>query len=153
MPRNLAIRTVMTSDVLSFQPDDDIGESMQQMLDREVDGAPVVDRDGKVVGVITTGDLIVKGSRLHFPTVIAVLGAPLQLQSPNFDDDLNKALGSTVSDVMSSPAITVEASGTVEDAATLMHDKRVSRLPVVENGRLVGIVSRVDVLRGIISAD
>lgn len=153
MPRDLSLRNVMTTDVLSFRPEDDIGEAMQQMLDRDVDGAPVIDEERKVVGVITTGDLIVKESRLHFPTVIAVLGAPLQLQSRDFEDDLAKALGSKVSDVMSSPALTVDVSGTVEDAATLMHDERVSRLPVVENDRLVGIVSRVDVLRGIISPD
>ena len=126
---------------------------MQTLIERDVDGAPVVDTDGKVVGVISTGDLIVKESRLHFPTVMAVLGVPLQLQSRDFEDDLTKALGSKVSDVMSSPAITVDVSGTVEDAANLMHDKRLSRLPVVDNGRLVGIVSRVDVLRGIISND
>lgn len=153
MPRNLAIRSVMTTDVVSFQPSDDIGEAMQTLIERDVDGAPVVDTDGKVVGVISTGDLIVKESRLHFPTVMAVLGVPLQLQSRDFEDDLTKALGSKVSDVMSSPAITVDVSGTVEDAATLMHDKRLSRLPVVDNGRLVGIVSRVDVLRGIIAND
>lgn len=154
MPRHRAIRDVMTTDVLSFRPEDDVGQAMQQLLDRDVDGAPVVDADSKVVGVITTGDLIVQESRLHFPTAIAILGAPLQIQPPGFEDDLNKALGSKVSDVMSSPAITIPVSGTVEDAATLMHDERIARLPVVdEDGRLVGIMSRVDVLRGIIAPE
>jgi CBS domain-containing protein len=95
----------------------------------------------------------VKESRLHWPTVVAILGASIELKPRGFDESLEKALGSKVSDVMSRPAIVVEASATVEDAATLMSDERIARLPVVEDGRLVGIVSRVDILRGMISAE
>ena len=151
MPANLPVREAMTSEVLSFRATDDVRAAMQALVDRGVDGAPVIDGDGKVVGVITTGDLIVKQSRLHFPTVIAILGAAIELKPRGFDHDLEKALGSKVGDVMSSPAITVDADGTVEDAATIMHEERVSRLPVVRNGQLVGIVSRVDVLRGMLT--
>jgi CBS domain-containing protein len=153
MPRNLAVRDVMTADVVSFGPDDDVSEAMRTLVDRGIDGAPVVDADGAVVGVITTGDLIVKESRLHFPTIVAIFGASLELKPKDFEENLEKALGSKVVDVMSKPAVTVEADATVEDAATLMHEKRYSRLPVVEGGRLVGIVSRVDVLRGVLAAE
>ena len=153
MPRNLAVRDVMTADVVSFGPDDDVSDAMSTLVGREIDGAPVVDADHSVIGVITTGDLIVKESRLHFPTIVAIFGASLELKPRGFEENLEKALGSKVSDVMSKPAITIEASATVEDAATLMRDKRVSRLPVVEGGRLVGIVSRVDVLRGVLAAE
>jgi CBS domain-containing protein len=153
MPRNLAVRDVMTADVVSFGPDDDVSEAMRTLVDRSIDGAPVVDPAGAVVGVITTGDLIVKESRLHFPTIVAIFGASLELKPKGFEENLEKALGSKVSDVMSKPAIMVEADSTVEDAATIMHDKRVSRLPVVHDGRLVGIVSRVDILRGVLAAE
>ncbi len=153
MPSNRPLRDVMTTDVVSFRATDDVREAMETLIERDVDGAPVIDDDGTVIGVITTGDLIVKESRLHFPTVIAVLGASIQLQSKDFEDDLSKALGSKVADVMSEPAITIGVEATVEDAATVMHDKRVARLPVVDGDRLVGIVSRVDVLRGILAAD
>lgn len=151
MPRNLAVRDVMTAEVVSFRVTDDVSAAMHTLVDRGIDGAPVVDDAGAVVGVLTTGDLIVKESRLHFPTVIAVLGASFEFKSRDFDDDLEKALGSTVGDVMSHPAITIDVTDTVEDAATVMHDKKVSRLPVVDGGRLVGIVSRVDVLRGMLA--
>ena len=151
MPANLPVRDAMTTDVLSFKADDDVRAAMEALVERGVDGAPVVDDDDTVIGVITTGDLIVKQSRLHFPTVVAILGAAFEFKPRGFDEDLEKALGSKVSDVMSTPAITVDADGTVEDAATTMHDNRVSRLPVVDDGRLVGIVSRVDVLRGMLS--
>ncbi len=151
MPADKPVRDVMTSDVLSFRPDDDVRVAMESLVERGVDGAPVVDDDGVVIGVLTTGDLIVKQSRLHFPTVIAILGAAFEFKSRHFDDDLEKALGSKVSDVMASPAITVDVDGTVEDAATIMHDERISRLPVVQGDKLVGIVARVDVLRGMMA--
>ena len=153
MPRNLPVRDVMTTEVVTFRPDDDVNEAMRTLVERGIDGAPVVAADGSVLGVLTTGDLIVKESRLHWPTVVAILGASIELKPRGFDESLEKALGSKVSDVMSRPAIVVEASATVEDAATLMSDERIARLPVVEDGRLVGIVSRVDILRGMISAE
>ncbi|SRR5690606_24092941 len=153
MPRNLPVRDVMTTEVVTFGPDDDVNEAMRTLVERGIDGAPVVAADGSVLGVLTTGDLIVKESRLHWPTVVAILGASIELKPRGFDESLEKALGSKVSDVMSRPAIVVEASATVEDAATLMSDERIARLPVVEDGRLVGIVSRVDILRGMISAE
>lgn len=153
MPRNLAVRDVMTADVVSFHPDDDVSDAMRTLVERGIDGAPVVDAAQAVIGMITTGDLIVKESRLHFPTIVAIFGASLELTPKGFEENLEKALGSKVSDVMSKPAVTVEASASVEDAATLMHEKRFSRLPVVEDGRLVGIVSRVDVLRGVLAAE
>jgi CBS domain-containing protein len=112
-----------------------------------------VDDAGRVVGVLTTGDLIVRQSKLHFPTVIVFLGASVEIgRRRDFDDDLDKVLGSSVGEVMSEPAITCGSDTTIEEAATLMHDHRVARLPVVDDGRLVGIVSRVDLLRGALAS-
>lgn len=146
-----AVRDIMTTDVVTFRSTDDVSEAMKTLVERAIDGAPVVDGDGSVVGVMTTGDLIVKQSRLHFPTVLAIFGASLELTPKDFDENIQKALGSKVADVMSKPAITCDADATIEDAATIMHEKRVSRLPVVDGGRLVGIVSRGDVLRGMLA--
>lgn len=150
MPASTAVREIMTTDVLTFGPDDDVRSAMEQLVDRGVDGGPVLDASGAVVGVLTTGDLIVRESRLHFPTVISVLGASIELKSRGFDDDLEKALGAKVRDVMSHPAVTCPIDASVQDAATLMHDERVARLPVVDGDRLVGIVSRGDILRGML---
>ena len=127
MPRNLPVRDVMTTEVVTFGPDDDVNEAMRTLVERGIDGAPVVAADGSVLGVLTTADLIVKESRLHWPTVVAILGASIELKPRGFDESLEKALGSKVSDVMSRPAIVVEASATVEDAATLMSDERIAR--------------------------
>ncbi|MGY6502775.1 MAG: CBS domain-containing protein [Acidimicrobiales bacterium] len=150
MPSNRPVREIMTAEVVTFRTDDPVGDAMAVLLERGIDGAPVLDASGALVGVMTTGDLIVRESRLHFPTVVSILGASLEFKSKDFDADLEKALGSKVGDLMSSPAITVDVDATLGDAATIMHDEKVARLPVVDGDRLVGIVARGDVLRGML---
>lgn len=155
MSRNSLVASVMTSKVLTFDPDDNVATAMEMLLDRGFAGAPVVDGDGRVVGVLTTGDLIVQESRIHFPTIISIFGATLELPSAkrDFEDDLRRTLGSTVAEVMQPDPITIGPDDTVEEAATLMHQHDVSRLPVVADSGLVGIVTRVDILRGIVADD
>ena len=153
MPRNTRVDEVMTTDVLAFSPDQNVQEAMAALVDRGVDGAPVVDDRGMVVGILSTGDLIVQESRLHLPTVISLFGASLELPSSqkHFEQDLAKALGSRVDEVMDSDPVTVAPGDSLETAATLLHDKEVSRLPVVDDdGRLVGLLARGDILRSII---
>lgn len=152
MPRNSPVSVVMTTEVLTFSPEDNVGDAMRTLVERRIDGAPVVDADGAVVGVISTGDLIVSESRLHFPTIIELFGATLELPSSKrrFEEDLRRTLGSTVADVMTREPITVDADDTVEAAATLMHEHDIARLPVIGPEGLVGIVSRVDILREIL---
>ena len=149
MSRQSPVSDVMTKEVLTFAPDHPVLDAMRTMLDRGIDGAPVVDASGTVVGVLSTGDLIVPESKLHFPLFIELLGATLELPSSkrHFDEDLRRTLGSTVADLMQADPVTIEPDETIEAAATLMHEQHVSRLPVVGNDGLVGLISRVDILR------
>lgn len=143
----------MTTDVLAFRPDTPVTEAMEAMVARGVSGAPVVDDDGRVVGVVSTGDLIVREANVHGPTVISILGAliPLPSSERHYLEDLHKALGATVGDVMNDEPVTIGPEATLEEAATLMHDRGVSRLPVVDDeGRLVGIISRADIVRAMV---
>ena len=155
MPRDNAVSTVMTTEVVTLAPEDNAYEAMEKMVSAGIDGAPVVDEAGSVVGMLSTGDLIVQESRLHFPTVLSILGATIELpgEKRHFEEDLRKALGSTVADVMQADPITIGADDSIEEAATLMHEHDISRLPVIGDSGLVGIVARVDILRAIISAD
>jgi len=152
MDRDTPAREIMTTDVLTFRPDDKVEDVMRAMVDRNVDAAPVVDGEGQLVGMLSNSDLIVQESELHFPTVLSFLAATIEIGHKHFEEDLRKALGSKVSDVMSAKPITISPDDTVERAATLMHEKDVSRLPVVSDGKLVGIVSRNDVLRAILAS-
>jgi CBS domain-containing protein len=152
MLRELPVSQVMTTEVLTFSPDDNVQDAMRSLLRRDVDGAPVVD-DGVVVGMLSTGDLIVEEARVHLPTVITLLGAYLELPSSKkrFDADMEKALGSTVGEVMTAGAHVIAPDATVEEAATIMHEEAVDRIVVVDgDGRLVGIIARGDIVREIV---
>jgi CBS domain-containing protein len=150
MPRDTLVRAVMTTDVLAFGPDDTVQDAYRALVERGVDGAPVVD-DGAVVGMLTTDDLLVQETKLHYPTVVSLFGAYLELPSSHrkFEDDLRKAVGAKVADVMSVEVESCSPDDTLERAATLMHEHDVSRLPVTEDGRLVGLVARGDILRAV----
>ena len=78
MPRNLPVRDVMTTDVLAFAPTDEVKTAMAALVERGVDAAPVVE-DGQVVGLLSTGDLIVAAGEVHVPNVLSLLGASIEL--------------------------------------------------------------------------
>jgi CBS domain-containing protein len=145
----------MTTDVLTFAPEEAVQDATNRLVERGVDGAPVVDAGGAVVGMLSTDDLLVQETSLHYPTVISLFGAYLELPSSHrkFEEDLRKAVGAKVGDVMAKEPITCGPDDPLERAATLMHEHGVSRLPVIENGRLVGIVARGDILRAVMGEE
>ncbi|HTN80914.1 MAG TPA: CBS domain-containing protein [Acidimicrobiales bacterium] len=149
-----AVRDVMTTNVISFTRDEPVADAMKRLLDARVSGGPVIDGDSKVVGMLTDSDLIVQDAQLHAPTAIAILGVVVALPGSKreFEEDLHKQLGLTVGEVMGDEPVTIDADAPVEDAATVMHDKDVSRLAVIDaEGRLVGVIARGDILRYIVS--
>ncbi len=153
MPRNSLVREVMTTDVLTFRPTDTVDAAARALAERKLGGAPVVDEDGKVLGLLEDEDLIVQDSRLHVPTVISIFGGYIELPSSlrHFESDLRKAVGATVGDVMDRDAPTCREDDTLESVATVLHERNASRMPVVDDdGRLVGIVSRGDLVRAIV---
>ena len=152
MPGATPVRSIMTTDVVTFTPDEPIRDAMLRMLDADIDGGPVVDAGGRVVGMLTTDDLLVQETRLHYPTVVSLLGAYLELPSQHrhFEEELRRAVGATVGEVMEDEVVSCAEDDTLEHAATLLHERKLSRLPVLRDGVLVGIVGRGDILRSII---
>ncbi|MGK2957655.1 MAG: CBS domain-containing protein [Acidimicrobiales bacterium] len=152
MPRSVLVRQVMTTEVVTFSPEEAIGDATRRLADNGVDGGPVIDADGHVVGVLTTDDLLVQETKLHYPTVISLFGAYLELPSSHrrFEEELRRAVGATVGEVMQPKVITCAEDDTLERAATLMHERHVSRLPVTREGQLVGIIARGDIIKAVI---
>lgn len=151
MPRSMLVREVMTTDVLTFRPEESVQDAYQAMVEGDVDGGPVIDAQGHVLGMLTTGDLLLQETKLHYPTVVSLFGAYLELPSSHrkFEEDLRRAVGADVDDVMTRHVEACSPDDTLERAATLMHEHDVSRLPVTEGGRLVGIIARGDILRAV----
>lgn len=148
----LTARDVMTSDPVTVTPDLPVKDAARLMVDRKIGALPVVE-DDKLVGLVTEGDLIMADVKVEFPTYIDLLSGfifyPPSIR--RFENELKKAVGAAVKDVMTAEPISVTAETTVEDVATLMVDREVSRVPVLDAGRLVGIISKSDIVRAIAS--
>lgn len=143
-------KDIMTTDVLTVSEDAEVKEIAKLFSDKRIGGAPVVDESGRVIGMVTDGDLIMQDVKIHFPTYINLLDGFIILGSTKrFEEQLRKAVGAQVKDVMTRDVISVEEETHIEDVATIMVEKNVSRLPVLKDGKLVGLITRGDIVRAI----
>jgi CBS domain-containing protein len=140
----------MSSDVVTLRPDQSIEDAADILAARKIGAAPVVTTEGSLVGLLRDEDLILSEANVHVPTVISVLGADFVLPSAlhRFEQDLRRSVGASVGDVMTQAPDSVSPDATVEQLATLMHDRNLTHVPVVDDGgTLVGIVARGDLVR------
>lgn len=146
----LKARDIMTPDPITVAPDAGVVEAARLMTDNNVGALPVMD-DGRLVGLVTEGDLIMQDVRIEYPTYIQLLDGFIMYPPAHarFEHELKKAVAATVEDVMTAEPVTVSADALIEDVATLLSERDVSRLPVLDAGRLVGIVSKHDIVRAI----
>lgn len=142
------VSNIMATDVVKAYPDTPVNQIARLMSDHQVSGLPVVDHDGQVLGVITELDMILRNTRFKMPAFITILDAVIYLERPSHvRKRLEHMLGTTAREIMSSPAFTVTPEATLEELAELMVERRMNPIPVVEANRLVGIVSRSDIIR------
>ena len=146
-----AVADIMERDVISVHPETGVQELAKLMHERHIGGAPVVDGDGRLVGIVTDGDLIAEEADIHAPAQIDIFGAIVYLGSfHKYEERLRKAVGASVGDVMTTKVHTVHPGDDVRKAATLMRDHKINRVPVVdEDGKLVGLVTRTDIVHSL----
>jgi CBS domain-containing protein len=143
------VADIMERDVPTVGPDDDVETVIATLRRHEVPGVPVVNDGGRCIGIITEADLVLseEGADLHLPHYIELFGGAIFLEPlKGFEDRLRKAFASKASDLMTEDPITIEPGATVREAARIIARRKHNRLPVVEHGRLVGVVTRLDVL-------
>jgi CBS domain-containing protein len=139
---------IMTREVLTVQPNTPVSQVARLMSEHDISGLPVVDEAGQVLGVVTERDIIVRNTRFKMPTFFVILDSIIYLETPHhFQERLAHMLGATAEEVMSKPAVTISPDASIEALAELMVDQRMNPIPVVEAGKLVGIVSRSDIIR------
>lgn len=151
MVRELKARDIMTRNPIVLKRDVSVKEAAELFTEKGIGGAPVVDDEGNLIGMVSSGDLIMRDVRLRYPTVIHVLDSFIYLPNPaqRFNEELKKAVGATVGDVMSEKVIATDPDATIEDVATLMVDHDVDRIPVVEDDKPIGIITKADIVRTI----
>src|SRR6478672_2886866 len=137
------VADIMDADPVTVTTDASVEDVVRLLKDNEVPGVPVINEGGRCVGIITEADLVLSDEEgdLHIPHYIELLG--------RFEERLRKATASSAQDMMTEDPVTIEASASVKEAARIIAEEGHNRLPVIEHGRLVGIVTRVDVLQSL----
>ncbi len=147
-----AVRDVMLTDPVTVRPEMLLRDLVDLFVERQLQGVPVVDAGGTLVGIVTEGDLIlqeVEGD-VEVPHFVPFLDGAIFLEpTDRYDEQMRKAFAATAGDLMTRKVRTVAPGDTIHEAARRMARHEVSRLPVVEDGRVVGMVSRSDVVRAL----
>ena len=145
-------KDIMTTDVITIDPETSVKDAANIMSEHGISGLPVV-KDNKLVGIVTENDLIIKDKKLHFPEYINVLGGIIYLESyKKFEEEFKKFTAVKVKELMTTDVITANPEDSIEDLATIMHQKDINRIPVVDNaGQMIGIVTRNNIVKHIAS--
>lgn len=148
----IIVRDIMTTDLITVQPDMDISSATKILFDNRINGVPVVDDSGVLVGILCQSDLITQQKKLPIPTIFTFLDGLIRLTSvKQIEKQVSKIAALTVSEAMTPKPVTVRPDTGLESVAALMVDSNFHTLPVVEDSRLVGIIGKEDVLRTLIS--
>ncbi len=147
----LKAKDIMTKDVISVFPETEILHAAKLLLERRINGLPVIDEEGHLKGIICQSDLIAQQKKLPLPSFFVMLDSFIPLSSPkSIEKELQKIAAIKVGEAMTPEPLTVDAETSLEDVATLMIKNNIHTLPVLEAGKLVGVIGKEDILRTII---
>ncbi|MEA2439309.1 MAG: hypothetical protein QOH76_733 [Thermoleophilaceae bacterium] len=147
-----SVREYMDDDSATVSPDTTAEDVARLLGEHELHGVPVVNEAGRCVGIVTENDLVMADEEgdLHIPHYIELFGGLVFLESVRgFEKRLKKAMAATAKDLMTADPTTIGPDADVHDAARLISSSGHNRLPVVEHGVLVGVITRADVLRAL----
>ena len=145
-------RDIMTTEIITVSPETEIAQAARLLLEKRINGAPVVNKNGQLVGIICQSDLIAQQKSIPLPSLFTLLDGYIPLTpSKRMDKEVEKIAATTVAEAMTANPVTVEPGTEIEKIAALMVEKNYHTLPVVDGGELVGILGKEDVLRTLIT--
>lgn len=144
----LTVRDIMTQEPITVTADTPITEAAKLLLERRINGLPVVDSEGRLAGIICQSDLVTQQKRFPIPTIFTLLDGLIPLQSTKrLEREVRKITATTVGEAMTADPVSVTPDMTVDEVASLMVDKKFHTLPVIDGKALVGVIGKEDVLR------
>ena len=149
----LTAREIMSTDLITITPHTEITQAARLLLDKHVNGLPVLDEEGRLVGIVCQSDLIAQQKKLPIPSFFSFLDGVFSFPSlKQFEKEVHKIAATKVSGAMTPNPVAVSPETGLEAMAALMVDNSFHTLPVVEEGRLIGVVGKEDILRTLMSA-
>ena len=144
----LTARHIMTTSPVTVTPSTPIVEASKILLEKRFNGLPVVDDEGRLLGILCQSDLVTQQKKFQIPSFFFLLDGFIPLSSPKkVEEDLKRMVAAEVGQIMTKNPHTISPDTPLDEVAALMVDKKYHTLPVVENGKLVGIVGKEDMLR------
>jgi CBS domain-containing protein len=149
------VADVMSHDPIVVKAETPLNEAIKILAEKRISGLPVVDDAGNLLGIISETDLMWRETGVTPPAYIMILDSVIYLQNPaTYERDLHKALGQTVGEVMSKNPITISPEKSLKEAAKIMHDRKIHRLPVLsKDNQVIGILTRGDIIRAMAAQD
>lgn len=139
---------IMTQEVVTVSQDLAVEKLAEILWENRISGAPVIDENENVVAVVTESDLIDQAKKVHIPTMISILDSVIMLEKADkIEKEIRKMTGTTVKDICTRKLVTVSPDSTLDEVATIMAEQKVHTLPVLSEGKLVGVVGKADVIR------
>lgn len=145
---NPLVTHIMRAGIPHVAPDDSIATTARLLAEHQVPGIPVVE-NGKIIGIVTESDIIMREADVDVPTPVPFLDAIFMADAgPEFDEEMRKVLAVNARQLMTSPVVSVRSSATLTEVATLMVDRGVNPVPVLDDAlQVIGLVSRADLVR------
>jgi CBS domain-containing protein len=141
---------VMTTDLITAKPDTPLREVAKIIEEKQINGLPVVDDSGNLLGVVCESDLVSQNKPLHIPTVFVILDSLIPLENPwRLEKEFKRITATTVGDIYSHPAVSVTPDTDLSEVARIMTEKKYYTIPVVEGSKLVGVLGKGDVVRSL----
>lgn len=147
-------KDIMKIGVITVQPETTVEELGRLFIDKNINGAPVIDKDGNLYGIVTENDLISQNKELHIPTILKILDAFILLENPSkLENEIKRMTANTVAEICTREVVTIDEETTLTDIATIMTNKKIHLLPVMKDGKIIGIVGKKEVIKGISGAN
>ena len=143
-------KDVMTRDVVTVTPDTEVSEIAKLLLSNHFNGVPVIDRDGGLVGIICQSDLIAEQKKLPLPSVFSILDSFIPIHPGKTEKEVKKIAALKASDAMTRDPVTVGPEAGIEEVAEIMVNRGLHTIPVIEGGKIVGVIGKEDVLRTLV---
>lgn len=144
---------IMTKEVKTVTEETSVRDLARILTENRIGSVPVVDADGKLIGIVTESDLIEQDKNFHIPTVISLFDWIIYLESEKkFEKELKRMTARTVGEIYTKDVLTIKPSTPVSEIADTMSNRRIHALPVVDEGKLVGIVARIDLIRSMVGS-
>lgn len=149
----ITAKDIMTTQLTVLDPDMDFVTAAKILLDNHFNGAPVVNTEGKLVGILCQSDLVAQHKKLPVPTLVTLLDSFIRVTpSKQLEKQASKITALNVGEAMTVDPVTVKPDTTIDTIAALMVDSNLHTLPVLEDGQIVGIIGKEDVLRTLLTS-